>query len=37
MCDERNGDDERVVRVSRSGTRRNVDVFRVCGGDFCAG
>jgi len=37
VCDERNGDDESVDRVSRSGIRLNVDVFRVCGGDFCIG
>jgi len=37
VCDERNGDDKSVDRVSRSGIRLNVDVFRVCGGDFCIG
>jgi len=37
ICDERSGDDGSVDRVSRSGIRLNVDVFRVCGGDFCVG
>ena len=37
MCDERNGDDERAGRASRRGIRLKVDVFLVCGGDFCAG
>jgi len=35
--DERSGDDGSVARVSRGGIRLNVDVFRVCGGDFCVG
>ena len=35
-CDERSRDDGSADRVSRSGIRLNVDVFRVCGGDFCA-
>ena len=37
VWDERSGDVGRVDRVSRSGIRLNVDVFRVCGGDFCVG
>ena len=35
VWDERSGDDERLGRVSRSGIRLNVDVFRTRGGDFC--
>ena len=35
VCDERSGDDGNVDRVSRSGIRLNVDVFRVCDGGFC--
>ena len=35
VCDVRRGDDGSAGRVSRSGIRLKVDVFRLCGGDFC--
>ena len=37
VWDERRGDDWRVGRVSRSGIRLKVEVFRVCGGGFWVG
>lgn len=35
VCDVRRGDDGSACRVSRSGIRLKVDIFRLCGGDFC--
>ena len=35
VCDVRRGDDGSADRVSRSGIRLKVDVFRWCGGGFC--